>query len=168
MIKDNKGQIMVESIIAITVGVIALTGVLNLLTNSIGINRDVGQRTTASYLAMEGIEVTKSLISENYTNERPWNDGLPSGSYEFVYDTMDPTDAMIAEERSQRNIYFNPSNSVYNYNESGVETRFMRTIQIESLRGSEEMRVRSIVEWVENGNDREVILEDHFFDWRPN
>lgn len=174
MIKNNEGQIMIESIIAITVGVIALTGILNLLTNSLGINRDVGQRFTANYLAMEGIEITKSLIDSNYANGDPWNDGLSDGSYEFEYDTTEPTTSRISDaERSNNVFYFNSSNGIYSYDSTGnTETRFRRTIFIDNINrdgegGADEMKVKSIVEWPEGDSDREIIIEDHFFDWRP-
>lgn len=161
---------MIESIIAITIGVVALTGVLNLLTNSLGINRDVGQRFTATYLAMEGIEITKGIINSNYSNGDPWNDGLSRGSYEFQYNTLNPSDNKInsnSDFRSNSALYFNDSLGLYSYNTTNNQTRFTRTIQIEPLRDSEEMKVRSVVEWEEGSNEREIVIEDHFFNWRP-
>lgn len=172
MIKDNNGQIMIESIIAITVGVIALTGILNLLTNSLGVNRDVGQRFTATYLAMEGVEITKSLIDANYANGQPWNRLLSDGSYEFQYNTIDPTGAEISGGgRSNNVLYFDSSDGIYSYDTNGTETRFKRTIFIDNMDrgddpGADEMKVRSLVEWPEGDSTREIIIEDHFFDWR--
>ena len=72
-LKSQKGQILIESVVAMSLIVIGLLGILTLLSNSIAFNRNVANKLTATYLA-EGIEVMKSIADENYTQK---NHGAP-------------------------------------------------------------------------------------------
>lgn len=172
MKNNNQGQILVESIVAVSIGVLAITGVLSLLTSSLGVNRDVAQRLTATYLASEGVEITKSLIDKNYVRGEAWNAGLSDGSYEFVYNVSDGASSKIGGEESTRKLYFNLSNGVYNYDNSEVETNFIRTVKLANVSiGSEIARIEvsSNVKWIERGgSNKEITIEDHFYRWRPN
>ena len=69
-IKDRKGNLLIESIVAISVIVISFLGILSLLSRSLGINKDVSYKFIATYLAAEGIEITKSLIDKSFTDAR--------------------------------------------------------------------------------------------------
>ena len=61
-LKDDKGQMMVEAIIALSLINISLLGVFVLLSNSIGTNREVADKYVAINLASEGIEIVKNIV----------------------------------------------------------------------------------------------------------
>ena len=48
-----RGSILIESIVGISVSVIAMAGIFGLLSRSIAINKNLGQKLTATYLAAE-------------------------------------------------------------------------------------------------------------------
>lgn len=156
---------MVESIVAINVALIGLLGVLNLLSTSLNLNREAGQKIIGTYLAAEGIEVVKNIIDKNYTDGSSWNNGVSAGDYEVVYNSsaLDPV--------SDGYLRFDPVTGIYSYNGS-EQTLFKRLIKIEERDNdgdnkTEEIIVKSTVKWNAHvGGTKEIFLEDHFFNWR--
>lgn len=173
---NQKGQILVESLVGITIAVIALTGVLTLLSNSLGVNKEIGRQFTATYLAAEGVEVIKGMIDSNYASGNAWNDGLSNGAYEVEYDSTSPDDTRFSSdntEKSTRELFVNPSTGFHSYDGAGTMTTYIRTVQITNIdRGGDttpdQIKVKSVVDWEgRGGEDQSVMIEDHFFDWRP-
>ncbi len=156
---------MVESIVSINVALIGLLGVLGLLSTSLNLNREAGQKIIATYLAAEGIEVVKNIIDNNYTNDSSWNNGVSTGFYEVVYNSnvLDPV--------SDSYLKFEPSTGIYSYG-GGEPILFKRVIEIEERDNdgdnkTEEILVKSKVQWTARvGGLKDIVLEDHFFDWR--
>ncbi len=161
-LKPNSGQVLIESIVAISIGIVGLLGFLHLLTQAVTINKNVGQQFVATYLAAEGIEVVKGLIDANYVNERAWNDGFSSdGSYEIQYD-----DTALRSTTGNK-LYYHPLTGIYDYSSTGaLQTQFQRTVRYENLRSGQELKIVSVVEWATRDDIEEVKLESHFFDWR--
>lgn len=167
--RNNKGQLLIESIIAISLIVIGLLGIFSLLSQSLGLRRVVSERYIATYLAAEGIEVVKNMIDTNYvaTNGAgPWNTGLNTpGDYEVQYNS----DSLLPDQ--DRNFNYDPTNGIYSYEPGGNPTAFKRKITI-SYPGcpapncENHMQVNSLVTWVTRGGGVfDVNLEDHFYDW---
>ena len=159
--QNLEGQAMIESIVAISVSVVGLLGIIAMLNYSLNTNRDVGRKFVATYLAAEGIEIVKSLIDKNYTDDISWNSWVSNGEYNVEYN-IDGADFYDTKQGDiYRKLKIN-NNGVYQYS-NGSETAFWRIITI-TEKGSpvNEIIVHSIVRWAGN----EVDLEDHFFDWR--
>lgn len=163
---------MIEAMVAISVAVMGLFGVLQLLSNSIAINKTISQRHIASYLAMEGVEITKAIIDWNYDSGNVWNAGLNDGTYEFDVEGGIPTDPgnynISSDPNASSNtpLNFDSSTGVYSYG-SGSPTTFIRSIGIERI-SSSELKVKSTIDWTVRGNEaKELSIEAHFFDWRP-
>lgn len=155
----KKGQLLIESGIAISILVIGLLGIFGLLSRSLGLNNIISSQYIASNLASEGIEVVKNLIDANIIQYRPWNQNISTGSYEVIYNSP------ALESNQDRFLRFDSSDNIYNY-QSGQPTFFKRVIEIENI-GSDEIRVNSKVNWQIRGGSYSVNLEDHFFNWRP-
>ena len=64
-LKLTKGYVLVESVVAMTIVVVGLLGIFSLLSQSLSLNRVVGDRYVGTYLAAEGIEVVKNIIDNN-------------------------------------------------------------------------------------------------------
>ncbi|MDO8574081.1 MAG: hypothetical protein Q7R86_00440, partial [bacterium] len=58
----RSGQTIVEAIIALGVLTIGFSGIITLLNRSLSLNQLVTDQNIATYLATEGIEVTKNLV----------------------------------------------------------------------------------------------------------
>ena len=154
------GQLLIESMIGISIAVVGLLGILGLVSRSTSLNRVVSNQFIGNYLAAEGIEIVKNLIDSNIIQHKPWNEGFSNGSFEADYTSLTLT------PNQNRPLLFDSTNNFYNY-QSGTPTIFTRTINI-TLIGSEEIKVNSIVKWKTRGGAQfEVNLEDHFFNWRP-
>jgi len=153
----RKGQLLIESGIAISILVVGLLGILGLLSRSLSLNNVVSSQYIASNLAVEGIEVTKNLIDANIIQFKPWNTGFSTGSYELSYDSL------TLSPNQNRNLLFDSSNNTYSY-QNGQPTPYKRDIEI--LNKGDEIQVNSIVTWQIRGGSYSVNLEDHFFNWR--
>src|SRR3990167_8160497 len=105
----SSGQVLVESIIAITIAVVGLLGIFSLLSRSLSLNRVVSDRFVAAYLAAEGVEIVKNLIDNNILAGNPWNEGLSSGNYEA--DASDP--ALRTDGNAL--LKFDPATGAYGY-----------------------------------------------------
>ncbi|MFH1759098.1 MAG: hypothetical protein ABH822_00875 [Patescibacteria group bacterium] len=159
-LNPKNGYILVESVVAMTIVVVGLLGIFSLLSQSLSLNRVVGDRYVGTYLAAEGIEVAKNIIDNNIVNSRPWNAGFSNGSFEVDFDSLS------LESNLNRYIKLDSPNGRYGYRD-GADTRFKRTIKIELLGSGEEIKVNSVVKWLSRGEaDFKVDLEDHFFNWR--
>ncbi len=174
---DRKGQIMLESIVAISVIIIALLGIFNLLSRSLSVNRVAGNQYVAANLASEGIEVVKNLIDNNVIQATAWNNGLSEGIYEISYDSagigpselIDSNPDNCAPDNIRQNaqpLTFDPATGRYAYGFPS-ETIYKRAVCIKSLTGGDELKVNSVVTWIGRGDaEFEINLEDHFFNWR--
>lgn len=155
----DRGYILVESIVAISIILTGLLGIFSLLSQSLGLNRVVGDRYVGTYLAAEGIEIVKNIIDTNVVNGRPYNAGLSSGAFEVEYGDTALTPS------SRRKMKFDSDKRLYNYL-TGKDTRLYREVRIQLI-GSEEIKVHSVVSWSSRGGGSfEVDLEDHFYNWR--
>jgi len=175
------GQLLIESMIGISIAVVGLLGILGLVSRSTSLNRVVSNQFIGNYLAAEGIEIVKNLIDSNIIQHKPWNEGFSNGSFEADYTSLTLTPnqnggfnwrgvrdytSLTLTPNQNRPLLFDSTNNFYNY-QSGTPTIFTRTINI-TLIGSEEIKVNSIVKWKTRGGAQfEVNLEDHFFNWRP-
>ena len=158
--RKNKGYILIEAIIAITIAVVGLLGIFSLLSRSLSLNRVVADRFVASYLAAEGIEIVKNLIDNNILAGRPWNAGIPNGTYEADY-----TDTGLRPD-SSRFININSETGAYGYSEL-VPTLMKRRITIGNSVDGEEITIGSRVNWTTRGGGKfDINLESHVFHWR--
>lgn len=165
----KSGELMLESMIAITVAIFGLLGLLSLLSQALGLTRVITDQYIGSYLASEGIEIVKNLIDNNVRRSLSWNQGFAEERcYEVDYLIFDISAApqVPCPDGSGTFLEFDEQEGVYSY--SGTEqTRFQRTIHITPL-GSDEIKVNSFVEWTTRGGGEFFVnAENHFYNWRP-
>lgn len=157
---NQRGQLLIEAMIAISIITVGILGVLALLSRSLTLNRVVADQYTATYLAAEGIEVVKNIIDTNIVNSRPWNAGLSDGFFEVDFEST----ALSSDQGRQ--IQFDAASGRFGY-QGGSQTNYRRRIEIELI-GADEVRVNSTVDWVTRGGGTFTLnVEDHFFNWRP-
>jgi len=163
----EKGYVLLESMVAITMVTVGLLGIFALLSRSLSLNRVVADRYVAAYLAAEGLELVKNIIDNNLVQERPWNEGVTSGQYEIDFESGRLT--ACGSPCAARFFYFDPQTKTYSYESrpESRETRFERVVKIALTADGEEVRVNSAVNWTTRGGGRFLVnLEDHFFNWR--
>ncbi|MEK9170544.1 MAG: hypothetical protein AAB674_02760 [Patescibacteria group bacterium] len=158
-LNPNSGQMLVEAMIAITIAIVGLLGIFSLLSNSLSLNRVVGDQVIATNLASEGVELVKNLIDSNIIQRKPWNLGVDPGEFEidFSGNSLSPY--------QNRYLNFNPETGEYSYG-SGQPAKFIRKVVI-GQPSPDEIKTNSIVKWETRGGGKfEINLEDHFFNWR--
>lgn len=155
--KEKEGSILIESIVGISLVTIGIVGIITLLTRSSSLYNSAVNELKATYLGAEGIEVVKNIIDTKYINKLPSILGRPD--YYYVDNTtlsgsFTPLTSPPVPEAAD----FVSVNS--------VTTIFRRIIKIQNT-GSY-LDVKSYVSWSEAGSQKQIILEDNFYPWRPN
>lgn len=155
----QKGYLLIESVVAITLLIVGFLGMLALLSNSIALNRVVNDQFIGNYLAMEGGEIVKNLIDGNIIQGKPWNENINNGDFEVNYASSQ------LEPNQGRRLLFDSADNRYNY-QAGVQTAFTRVVYIEFINANE-VRVNSVVKWSGRGGGKfEINLENYFFNWK--
>ncbi|MDD5040082.1 MAG: type II secretion system protein [Patescibacteria group bacterium] len=80
---NNRGQTILEMLVAITILVIALVATAVLIVTSIRASKESRNRLIASNLAREAIEIARNMRDSNWLNPQPstsWDSGLAVGA----------------------------------------------------------------------------------------
>jgi len=77
----QSGASLVEMLIAISIVVVALLGILTLINRSLGLNRVTNEFYTGTYLAAEGIEIVKNMFDRSFLQVT--NDNATRGNQNF-------------------------------------------------------------------------------------
>lgn len=159
--KNREGSVLIETIVGLSIVLIAMVGIISLVTRAFSLNSDVSARFVAANLAAEGIELTKYYLNTD------WNAVTP-GVYEFSYkcETFSPLCAInLGTDLSLRSV--KPLNvdasGMYSY-DAGTPTSYTRSVIVDWSGTSVE--VASIVSWTLKGQVNEIQLSDKFFNWR--
>ncbi len=159
MINNKRGEVLMESLIAITIAVVGILGMFNLLSRSMSLSRVISDRYVAANLGQEGVEIVKNIIDANILQKRPWNQGLQTGFYEVEYDG-----GLLTDEN--RNLFYNSATGFYGYDSNGEATKFKRQMRVERI-GANEIKAEAIMKWTSRGGAIfEEIFEDHFLNWQ--
>lgn len=157
----NRGQLIIEAMIAITLLSVGLLGLFTLLTRAYSMQQRMADRYVATYLAAEGIELVKNQLDTNVIQKRAWNEGYTvNGDY-----GMDFLGAVLNPALATQPLKFDSASGLYNY-QTGNNTSYRRALSITNVT-ADEIRIVSKVTWSDkNGKPAEIVLEDHFYNWR--
>jgi len=173
----RNGQTIVEAVIALGVLTIGFSGIITLLNRSLSLNQLVTDQNIATYMATEGIEVTKNLVDAAVIQGLdPFTPPLFNvGSYELDFDDLLDTDPPVENPgrriggfgvKSNTPLFFDSTANLYSY-DSGAPTGFYRTITI-NIQPGEYINVMATIDWTSKGGaQNSVVMEDYFFKWRP-
>lgn len=154
----QNGQIMVESVVAISMVTIGLLGIFSLLVQAGRFNREAGTRVVATHFAAEGVEIVKSIIDTSIANREPWNAKVPPGRHEVYYDSgelwPDSGGALFFDE------------SAGAYGRDGVRSQFSRRVTLDQRPDGDGRDYISVISEVSVAGGRSVSIEDRFYNWR--
>jgi len=156
----NAGFMLSEGIIASSLIITAIVGILALLATSLRNAQFSKEQFIASMLAQEGIEIVRSIRDENFIAEPKRNfdqGGIIYGDSEAAY-----TDHLL-RPFSGRPLKFDP-NAGYQYS-LGQDTDFIRKINIRRGITDDELIVSVRVDWRVRGVNFNITVEDHLFNW---
>lgn len=168
LVGNNKGQLLIEAMIAMGVISVGLLAVFTVLSNSLGISKITSNQYVGTYLSAEGIEVVKNIIDNNVYNQNSWNSGLvQNGGAPYTFTVQYDSTAPDTLDQPTDPLRFDPNTGLYSYDPAGNITVFTRAITVTSLDSGNELRVDSVVNWKDQGGTPDSVeLEDTFYNWR--
>lgn len=158
----NKSFTLLEVILAIFVLTVAVSGAFALISQTFVAANLAQSKLIASYLAQEGIEITKNIRDSNWLAQRTdpdilWNEGLNEGGWQIDY----------KGQKLDYGLYGNflniDSEGFYSYS-AGNQTPFKRKISITNI---DEDNIKAVVEvsWQERNRDYSVKALEKLSNW---
>lgn len=173
---NTKGFTLVETMVAVTIITLAVAGPLFTANRAIVAAQSARYQLTAVYLAQEGVEYMRAIRDGYYLSNAvtAWTDFI-TASYECHdpnFCTLDPTEPMgigsgfAIQLCSGACTQLYLSNGIYTQDNSyGTITPFTRTIQLETVSGTEE-KVTATVSWDYHGATQSVKITDILTPWQ--
>jgi len=158
----KKGFTLLEVILAIFVLTIAVSGAFALISQTFIAANLAQSKLIASYLAQEGIEITKNMRDANWLSQRTdpdvlWNDGLDEGSWQV------DCKGKKLDFGAYGNFLNIDSEGLYSYS-AEIQTPFKRKISITNI---DESNIKVVVEvsWQERNRDYSVKALEKLSNW---
>lgn len=156
--KNSAGFTIIESMIAIALLLIGITGMITLINRSLGFTTNVFNKLTASNLAQEGVEIIRNIRDTNWLNNQDWDNGLVDGTYQAGYSSK------TLQIFTDLPLLYDETTGLFNY-DAGTETLYKRKIEIKHL-SDNEIRIQTIVSWTSKGGSVfDTVVEDHLYNW---
>ncbi len=169
----KQGFTLIETLIALTVLLMIITGPLSLATKSISASVFSQNQITASYLAQEAVEYIINIRDNNSLQGNGWLDGLglciptPGNEKNCCVDVRN--DNIKSYPGQCDYIKYDASGLYYNYG-IGESTIFKRIIKITKINiggSNDEARIEVTVQWQEKfGGTKSFTLQEDIFDWK--
>ncbi|OGY53763.1 MAG: hypothetical protein A3A24_02525 [Candidatus Buchananbacteria bacterium RIFCSPLOWO2_01_FULL_46_12] len=192
IIKNNKGQTLLEMVFAIGILIMVVTAILALSTSSIFGQKGSESQITANSLAREGIEVVRNIRDSNWLAGQAWDAGLVGPGSGLSSITAIPVfdhlaNSWVLDFSADESTTVNIFGGVYNQQKVGVPvqgltTPFRRLLTLYSIcqlaNGSQHqsidcgadkkvgIKVEAAVNWLERGQPHQIKLESLLYDWK--
>lgn len=172
--RKQKGQLLVEAIIAMSIITLSILGIFGLISRSVGQIRLVSDQIIAVNLAAEGLEAAKNILDGNVYKNKSWNDGFASGVYRTQYNSLllgqrlnDFDQCSVAVQQAESALYFDSATDIYSYDvfPGSRLTPFKRVLCINSVNNYRIQAVSKVV-WTTRQIPREITLSAEFLGWR--
>ncbi len=170
---SKKGFTLIETLVAISVFLFAITGPMVLINDSVTVSRRAKAQSTALYLAQEGVDMVRAVRDSNMMN----GNGLFSGidACEVVGQGGCELDMNLNGQvgvvgscvlDTGCTTLLNYSNGRFSYG-SGDSTNFSRIIQVQSVGVTgDEYEVTGTTRWTDEYGSAEVSVVTTLFDWK--
>lgn len=167
-----RGFTLVETLIAITILMIAIVGPYYSIQQAIMASYAARDQLIASSLAQEGVEYVYFLRDNNYLSGQGWLTGLDNcrtdSPYNHAYGcTVDPTQNTLAT-CGAANCATTPlklsDTGLYTQNGNYPATRFYRSVKVQNLSATQ-TKVTVIVVWSTEHQNYTVSVEENLYNW---
>ncbi|MDB5266610.1 MAG: seg [Parcubacteria group bacterium] len=176
--KKNLGFTLVESLVATTVLILAVTGAFSAAQTGITASTYARDQVIAFYLAQEGVEYIRNVRDTNALQSQPWLNNLSlcvvdvnAGLLNVC--TVDvPNNSIIwcnsdGDFNSCPFVQKDPTSGFYGYNlgNSSYDTIFRREMQVTPI-NQHEVSVLVQITWKRGNVDRIFQARENIFDWQ--
>lgn len=169
--QQKRGFTLIETLVAITVLVVAVSTPISLAAQSLFTAFYAKDQTTAFYLAQEGIEVVKNRRDHNLLailngGAGTWLDAIPLGTDLYV-DT--PNNAIYTNATCPQNCPILSYDGVFYNHTSGTPSRFSRTVRVvQDTADANEALIESTVTWKTGSfQQRDFSISERIYNWLP-
>lgn len=181
MRSSHRGFTLIETLVAVSLLVIAIAGPMSLAAQSLSSAFYARDQMTAFHLAQEAVEAVRFVrdgnILANNAAGSPTTDlfaGIPDTTgraftVDIRYD--DPSQSMKLCNGPCAPLSYDSSTSLYGYGvgSNWQTTRFTRSVSVIAIAGSQdEFKVTSEVRWRSGAfQERTVIINENLYRWLP-
>jgi len=167
MLGENNGFTLIEVLTVIFVVTAGIVAALTLVQNSVASSRFASRRLTATYLAQEGIEITRSIRDNNWLKIISWDHGFIEGNhYRVDYQDLESNPQL----ESYQDQYLKIDGAGYTCDGSN-QTPFKREIIImdkNDLDGDDapdKMKVKVKVRFDFRSQQHTVSVQENLYNW---
>lgn len=158
--KINAGFTIIEVLIAFVILATSTVAVQYFLTTTIFSTTSIKNNYIASLLVQEGFEVVRNIRDSEWFQSGTFGDNLPDGA--GIYSVQ--WDSQALENSPDAFLKRDDITGLFNYN-TGTDTIFKRTVDIETEVTGVEKRIIVTVSWTEKNTLKSFSAEEHLFDW---
>ena len=135
--RKNKGFSLIETLVAITVLLVAITGPLTIAHRALSVARISRDQTKAVYLAQDAIEYIKNVKDTNVLEGNEWRTGLLACINDCYIDSIQGKITPCSAYEGCPVLRYDSSKGLYGYNDDWQETSFVRTVMVTNLNDNE-------------------------------
>lgn len=159
---SHRGFTLIETMVALTIVLVAVVGPISLIGNSLGDIYYARDQMVAINLAQEGIEVVRQKRDSNLLAGVAWNTGLTDSSY-FVDAGKSPP--LITCSSCDQKIYLDGSTGLYYQGVTGTATQFSRIVTTSIPLGGDthERTITSTVTWNTGNKAGTITATEYLF-----
>jgi prepilin-type N-terminal cleavage/methylation domain-containing protein len=169
----NKGFTLIETLIAVSILVLAVTGAFAAAQNGISLATFSKDQIVAFYLAEEGIEGIRNIRDKNGLDGTFWLDNLAQDAGDPCYfghickiDSIeDELSECGTEEGSCPVLRQDPDAGFFGYNSEWNPTQFRREIEL-TLVNEHEVLIAVTVTWSKGLISRSFKAQEVIFNWQ--
>lgn len=162
-----------ESLVAITILVLAVTGAATAIQTSISSYIFSKDQIIAFYLAQEGFEQIRNLRDENRLKNQPWLTGIASTQSDSCYFgdacMVDPVNSNLPTKCSAPGsclvLKQDPATGFFGYNVAWNDTIFKREILLTQINANE-ISIEVSVKWSKGLVNREFKARENLLNWQ--
>jgi len=160
----GNGFSLIETLVAVSILLLAVTGTLSIASRSISYSLDVRDQITASFLGEEAVEFVRNTRDTNVIQGFDWLSGF-GGCAEVSGCVVDVPNNEITQCPGECPTILLSSAGVYNY-VLGNETPWRRRVWVSETIPGQEAFVDVTVTWKRRVFPKSFTIQEHLLNWQ--
>ncbi len=161
-VSKQRGFTLVESLVAITIVLIAVVGPLTVISKTLSFSRFARSEITAFYLAQDAIEFVRNKRDNNAIAGNGWLSGLSACSSGACL--VDSVAGSVLSCGASCSPLMLSASGIYGYS-TGEQTDFVREVEIDEVSENREATIRVTVRWNQGMFPRSFSVREYIYNW---